>query len=71
MMKWIEFCVGLICVHCRCALMLRVGMVELLIERGWWDSRRVSGKEKDWEKRKKGKEGEKWFEEKEFLFVFV
>ena len=45
--------------------------VERLIERGWWDGRRQSGKERVEKREKKGKEGEKWFEGKERLFAFV
>ena len=42
--------------------------VDLVIESGWWYSRRESGKGRVWGK---GKEGKKWFEGKERLFAFV
>ena len=53
---------------CTCAVDNK--RVDLVIESGWWHSRRESGRERVW-KREEGKEGEKWFEGKERLFAFV
>ena len=72
MIKWIEFCVGLDSCSLRvytCAM--RENYIDLIIVSWWWHSKRESGKERVWEKGKKGKEGGKWFEGKERLFAFV
>mgnify|MGYP004505923623 CR=1 FL=1 len=70
--KEIGFRFGLVCVCCESAHMLWMKRGDgIVIESGWWHSRRESGKERAWRRERKGKEGEKWFEGKERLFAFV
>ena len=46
--------------------------VDLLIESGWWHSRREAGKERVWkEEKRREKKGKSGLREKEHLFAFV
>ena len=58
MMKWFLCCVGFgLCSLWMCACAVNEKEVEWVKECGWWDSRRVSGKERVGKGEKKGKEG--------------